>query len=106
MQKFPKIIEQNIYFKILKNSDVFLKLKKYDLEYNSSNNMGQKCEGDCGLCFFFLNSFFFCLFFCNRGDTIQYHNGLWSRELGQAPMPLVFLTPRQALSSHPHQQMI
>ena len=53
MQKFPKIIEQNIYFKILKNSDVFLKLKKYDLEYNSSNNMGQKCEGDCGLCFFF-----------------------------------------------------
>ena len=56
MQKFPKIIEQNIYFKILKNSDVFaepkvfLKLKKYDLEYNSSNNMGQKCEGDCGLC--------------------------------------------------------
>ena len=26
-----------------------------------------------------------CLFGCNRGDTIQYHSGLRSRELGQAP---------------------
>ena len=41
--------------------------------------------------------------FCNRGDTIQYHGGLRSRELCQAPMLLVFLTPRQALSSHPRQ---
>ena len=41
--------------------------------------------------------------FCNRGDTIQYQGGLRSRELCQAPMLLVFLTPRQALSSHPHQ---
>ena len=32
------------------------------------------------------------LFVCNRGDTIQYHSGLGSRELGQAPMLLVFLT--------------
>ena len=48
----------------------------------------------------------FCLFVCNRGDTIQYHGGLRSRELGQAPMLLVFLTPRQALSSHPRQQMV
>jgi hypothetical protein len=48
----------------------------------------------------------FCLFVCNRGDTIQYHGGLWSRELGQAPMLLVFLSPRQALSSHPRQQMV
>ena len=40
---------------------------------------------------------------CNRGDTIQYHGGLRSRELCQAPMLLVFLTPRQALSSHPCQ---
>ena len=47
-----------------------------------------------------------CLFVCNRGDTIQYHGGLRSRELGQAPMLLVFLTPRQALSSHPRQQMV
>ena len=31
----------------------------------------------------------------------KYHGGLLSRELGQAPMLLVFLTPRQALSSHP-----
>ena len=46
-----------------------------------------------------------CLYVCNRGDTIQYHGGLRSRELGQAPMLLVFLTPRQALSSHQRQQM-
>ena len=45
----------------------------------------------------------FIFLFCNRGDTIQYHGGLWSRELCQAPMLLVFLTPRQALSSHPRQ---
>ena len=32
------------------------------------------------------------LFVCNRGDTIQYHGSLRSRELGQAPMLLVFLT--------------
>ena len=37
---------------------------------------------------------------------IQYHGSLQSRELSQAPMLLVFLTPRQALSSHPHQQMV
>ena len=41
-----------------------------------------------------------CLFVCKRGDTIQYHGGLRSRELGQAPMLLVFLTPRQGLSPH------
>ena len=38
---------------------------------------------------------------CNRVDTLQYHGGLRSRELCQAHMLLVFLTPRQALSSHP-----
>ena len=32
------------------------------------------------------------LFVCSRGDTVQYHGGLRSRELGKAP--------RQALSSH------
>ena len=47
-----------------------------------------------------------CLFVCNRGDTVQYHGGLRSRELGQAPMLQVFLTPRQALSSHPLKQMV
>ena len=41
--------------------------------------------------------------FCNRGDTIQYHGGLRSRELCQAPMLLVSLTPWPALSSHPCQ---
>ena len=46
------------------------------------------------------------LFVCNRGDTVQHHGGLRSRELGQAPMLQVFLTPRQALSSHPHQQKV
>jgi hypothetical protein len=46
------------------------------------------------------------LFVCNRGDTIQYHGGLRSRELGQAPMLQVLLTPRQALSFHPRQQMV
>ena len=29
------------------------------------------------------------LFVFNRGDTIEYHRGLQSRELGQAPMQLV-----------------
>ena len=37
-------------------------------------------------------------FFCNRGDDVQYHGGLRSRELCQAPMVLVFLTPRQDLA--------
>ena len=46
------------------------------------------------------------LFVCNRGVTVQYHGCLRSRELGQAPMLLMFLTPRQALSSHPQQQMV
>ena len=36
----------------------------------------------------------------------KYHGGLLSRELGQAPMLLVFLTPTQALLSHPGQQMV
>ena len=44
-------------------------------------------------------------FVCNRGDTVQYQGSLQSRELGQAPMLQVVLTPRQALSSHPRQQM-
>ena len=46
------------------------------------------------------------LFVCNRRDTTQYHYDLRSMELGQAPMLLVFQTPRQELSSHPHQQMV
>ena len=37
---------------------------------------------------------------------MQYFGSLQSRELGQAPMLLVFLAPRQALSSHPRQQMV
>jgi hypothetical protein len=49
---------------------------------------------------------YFCLFVCNRRDTIQYHGGLRSRKLGQAPMIQVFLTPRQTLSSEPSQQMV
>ena len=36
--------------------------------------------------------------FFDREDVIQYFGSLQSRELGQAPMLLVFLTPRQALS--------
>ena len=36
-------------------------------------------------------------------DIAQF--SLPSRELGQAPMLLVFLTPGQTLSSHPHQQI-
>ena len=36
---------------------------------------------------------FYCLFVSNRGDTIQYHGGLRSRELGQALMRQVFLFP-------------
>ena len=42
-------------------------------------------------------------FFFVTGDTIQCHGGLRLRELCHAPMLLVFLTPRQALSSHPCQ---
>ena len=49
---------------------------------------------------------FVCFFVCNRGDTIQHHGGLQSRELGQAPMLQEFLSPRQALSSHPCQQKV
>ena len=37
--------------------------------------------------------------------TIQYHSGLGSRELGQAPMLQVFLAPRQALSSYKRQHL-
>ena len=40
---------------------------------------------------------FVCLFVCNRGDTIQWHGGLGSRKLSQAPMLLEFLTPRQVI---------
>ena len=39
-------------------------------------------------------SFFVCLFVT---EEIQCHGGLWSRELGQSPMLLVFLTPRQQM---------
>ena len=46
-----------------------------------------------------------CLFVC-LFVTEESHDGLWSRELGKAPMLLVSLTPRQALSSHPCQQMV
>ena len=57
---------------------------------------------NCLLIEIFLMFFFVFLFlFCNRGDTIQYHGGLRSRELGQAPMVLV-----QALSSHPHHSLV
>ena len=48
----------------------------------------------------------FFVLFCGRRDTVQYHGGLPSRELGQAHMLQVFLTPRQALSSHLRQQMV
>jgi hypothetical protein len=70
---------------------------------------------------------FVFLFVCNRGDiihhwtrmnygallhssmsttdnTIQDHGGLQTRKFGQAP--LLFLTFRQVLSSHPRQQMV
>ena len=47
---------------------------------------------------FFYIIVFFCSFF-NRGDTCITAR-LQSRKFGQAPM-LLFLTPRQALSSHP-----
>ena len=33
-------------------------------------------------------------------EILLYHGSLRSRELGQAPMLLVFLPPRRALSSH------
>ena len=41
---------------------------------------------------------FFSLFFCNRGDT-SITAQLQTRKFDQAPI-LLFLTPRQALSSH------
>ena len=40
-----------------------------------------------------VQDFYICLFDCNRGDTMQYHNWLQTRKLGQAPI-LVFLIPR------------
>ena len=51
-------------------------------------------------------SIIFIILVCNRGDTIQYQGCLWSRELGQAPMLQLFLTPRQSLKSHLRQQMV
>ena len=42
-----------------------------------------------------ISTLWFCLFVRNRGDTIQYHSSPRSRELGQGPILLVFLTPRQ-----------
>ena len=33
--------------------------------------------------------------FSNGTPSVQYHGGLRSRELGQAPMVQVFLTPRR-----------
>ena len=56
--------------------------------------------------FSFFKTSNYSFFVCNRGDTVQYHGHLRSRELGQATMLQVFLTPRQALSSHPCQQMV
>ena len=38
--------------------------------------------------------------FFNREDTLQYFSDLQSRELGWAPMLLVFFSPKQSLSSH------
>ena len=70
---------------------------------------GKKPKSQIFLKFYFIihyNNNHVCLFVCNRGDTIHYHGGLRSRELGQAPMLQVFLTPREALSSHPLKQMV
>ena len=47
----------------------------------------------------------YCTFMPTTDNTIQYHGRLHTRKLGQAPI-LLFLTLRQALSSHPHQQMV
>ena len=44
---------------------------------------------------------FVCLFVTEEILNISYDGGLWLKDLGQAPMLLVFLTPRQTLSSHP-----
>ena len=41
------------------------------------------------------------MFVRNRVDTIQYHGGFQSRELGQAPMLLVFLTPKEGVIISP-----
>ena len=51
--------------------------------------------------FMYQNPFDDCIFFiCNRGDTV-------SRRSPIKPLYYsVFLTPRQALSSHPRQQMV
>ena len=69
------------------------------------------------------------VFLCNRGDTMHYwmwtnydallhssmsmtdnttqcHVGHSIKGITPSSMPLVFLTPRQALSSHPRQQMV
>ena len=39
-------------------------------------------------------------------NTTQYHGGHPIKGVMPSPMLLVFLTPRQALSSHPRQQMV
>jgi hypothetical protein len=48
---------------------------------------------------------FWDVFGCNRGDTIQDHSGLQTRKFGQAAI-MLFLNPRQALSSHLRQQIV
>ena len=40
------------------------------------------------------------LFVCNRGDTLQYHGGLWSKELCQTPLLQVFLLGRHYHLTH------
>jgi hypothetical protein len=47
----------------------------------------------------------YCTHLCQQRTILKYHGVVRSRELGQVPI-LVFLTLRQALSSHPRQQMV
>ena len=91
----------NQLFKIIKNI-YRIKLKLFKMTHRNNNQLNWKHISQIFVLPKFqifdpLASFNWpkwpwkCLFVCNRGDTIQYHGVLWSRELGQAPMLLVFL---------------
>ena len=87
---------------IMRNLVSLYEISIISLVYGLSNSLKMsRPHGKFMYYFFRTNSYNVLRFFLNIGDIIQCHGGLRSRELGQAPILLVSLTPRQALSSHP-----
>ena len=79
--KFPNLLlemSRKIRYLIKKNPDFFLLFTELGRSVNLKRQLAIQV---------FLNG---KGFFCNRGDTIQYHGSLRSSELCQVPMLLVF----------------